>query len=146
MITVNQLLHTKGTEVWCVAPDDTVLTALQRMADKNIGAVLVTDNDALVGIVSERDYARKIVLQQRASHDTLVRDIMTANVVCVRPQQTLQKCLALMTEKRIRHLPVLDDANQLVGLISIGDVVKEIIKEQQILINHLEDYITGVAR
>lgn len=146
MKTVSQLLHTKGADVWSVSPDSTVLEALQLMAEKDIGAVLVIENEQIVGIMSERDYARKVILHHRASRETPVRDIMTSNVVCIRPTQTLQKCMALMTEKRIRHLPVLDDANKLAGLISIGDVVKAIIVEQQILINHLEDYITGSGR
>lgn len=146
MGTVNLLLQTKGTAVWSVKPEDSVLTALQLMAAKNIGAVLVLDEGQIVGIMSERDYARKVALQGKSSRETPVRDIMTTEVVCVRASQTLDKCLALMTEKRIRHLPVVNEENSLHGLVSIGDVVKAVIGEQQILINHLEDYITGVAR
>ncbi len=146
METVKYLLQAKGSDVWSVGPDDSVLTALRLMADKNIGAVLVLEDGQLAGIMSERDYARKVILRDKSSHNTPVRHIMTSEVVCVRPDQTLTKCLALMTEKHIRHLPVVDRENNLLGLVSIGDVVKAVIEEQQILINHLEDYITGTAR
>jgi CBS domain-containing protein len=120
-----------------------VYAALQLMAEKNIGAVLVMKDGQVAGIMSERDYARKVILRDKASRQTPVRDIMTADVVCVRSELSLEKCLALMTEKRIRHLPVLREASQLAGIVSIGDVVKSVIEEQKILINHLEDYITG---
>lgn len=143
MRTVGQLLTAKGTDIWAVAPDDTVFDALQLMADKNIGAVMVLEEGRVVGIMSERDYARKIILQHKTSRSTPVRDIMTSDVVCVRPDLNLDKCLALMTEKRIRHLPILREGNELAGLVSIGDVVKSVIEDQKILINHLEDYISG---
>ncbi len=146
METVKYLLQAKGSAVWSVGPDDSVLTALQMMAEKNIGAVLVLEDGQIAGIMSERDYARKVILRDKSSRNTPVRDIMTSEVVCVRPEQTLTKCLALMTNKHIRHLPVVDQENNLLGLVSIGDVVKAVIEEQQILINHLEDYITGTAR
>ncbi|MCA9968871.1 MAG: CBS domain-containing protein [Anaerolineales bacterium] len=143
MATVGQLLMTKGSDVWAVGPDDTVFAALQLMADKNIGAVMVLEGDRVVGIMSERDYARKVILQQRASRSTPVREIMTADVVFVRPELSLEKCLALMTDKRIRHLPVLHTDSELAGIVSIGDVVKAVIEQQKVLINHLEDYISG---
>lgn len=146
METVKYLLQAKGSAVWSVGLDDSVLTALQLMAEKNIGAVLVLEEGQIAGIMSERDYARKVILRDKSSRNTPVRDIMTSEVVCVRPEQTLTKCLALMTNKHIRHLPVVDQENNLLGLVSIGDVVKAVIEEQQILINHLEDYITGTAR
>lgn len=143
MKLVNQLLQTKGSEVWSVSPDETVLDALELMAEKDIGAVLVLDDEQVAGIMSERDYARKVILQGKASQDTPVREIMSDEVICVRPNQTVRKCMALMTDKRIRHLPVLNDDGGLVGIISIGDVVKAIIEDQKVMINHLEDYITG---
>jgi CBS domain-containing protein len=122
-----------------------VLDALQRMAEKRIGALLVMEGETIVGIVTERDYARKIALLGRTSAATLVRDVMTADVMYVRPTQTSQECMALMTENRLRHLPVVDGA-RLVGLISIGDLVKDIISEQQFIIEQLEHYITGGVR
>lgn len=141
--TVEQILRGKGYNVWSVSPDDTVYEALDVMAEKNIGAVLVLDEEGdLVGIMSERDYARKIILQRRTSRETLVRDIMTSDVVYVRPEQTVEDCMALMTDKRIRHLPVLEDG-ELIGVVSIGDVVKAIISEQEFIIEQLENYITG---
>lgn len=140
MKTVQQLLETKRHGVVSVSPDSTVLDALRVMAEREIGAVLVTDDGHLVGIFSERDYARKVVLQGKASKDTPVREIMTDKVVCVRPTQTIEDCMNLMTDKRIRHLPVLD-SKKVVGVISIGDVVKEMLSEQAYLIQQLESYI-----
>ena len=140
--TVKQLIQRKGSQVWAVQPETTVLEALTLMADKRIGALLVFDENQLVGIFSERDYARKVRLKGKSSHDTPIREIMTENVICVRPEQSMGDCMALMTDKRIRHLPVLDD-NQIIGVVSIGDVVKEIISEQEFVINQLENYITG---
>lgn len=141
MAIVSQMLQGKGSEVYTVAPDATVFEALALMAEKDIGALVVVEKDLVAGIFSERDYARKIVLLGKTSRETLVRDIMTGEVICVTPRQSADKCMAIMTDKRIRHLPVLDDDGRLVGVISIGDVVKTIISEQQVLINHLEDYI-----
>lgn len=143
MKTVNQLLQGKGHDVWSVSPDTSVFEALKLMADKNIGAVLVLEKGQVVGIFSERDYARKVILRGKSSKKTLVSQIMTTGVISIRPDQTVNKCMALMTDKRIRHLPVLKDNGELVGVISIGDVVKSIISDQRIIINHLEDYITG---
>lgn len=142
MKTVRELLQTKGYDIWSVAPDDSVYEALKLMADKNVGAVLVTGAGNLVGILSERDYARKVILKGRTSRDTPVREIMTEKVVYVRPDQTTNECMALMTDKRVRHLPVIEN-DQLIGIISIGDVVKAIISEQEFMIEQLENYITG---
>ncbi len=142
MRTVKDLLRTKGQDFWWVAPEATVYDALTLMAAKNIGAALVLEVGRLVGILSERDYARKVVLRGRTSRDTPVREIMTADPVCVSVTQTIQECMELMTDKRIRHLPVFD-ADQLCGVISIGDVVKDIISEQEFMIEQLEHYITG---
>jgi CBS domain-containing protein len=143
MKTVRQLLRTKGDEVLSVAPDTDVFEALQLMAEKNVGAVLVLDAERLIGIFSERDYARKVILKGKTSRETLVQEIMSSHVVYVRPEQTLDDCMALMTNKRIRHLPVLEENQRVVGVISIGDVVKDIISEQGFLIEQLQNYITG---
>lgn len=140
MKTVQQLLESKRQGVASVAPGMTVLEALQLMAEKEIGAVLVLEGEVLIGIFSERDYARKVVLQGKASKDTPVREIMTEKVVCVRPEQTIEDCMGLMTDKRIRHLPVLQ-AQRVVGVISIGDVVKEMLVEKEFVIQQLESYI-----
>jgi CBS domain-containing protein len=142
MKTVRELLQAKGYDIWSVAPDDSVYDALKLMADKNVGAVLVTEAGNLVGILSERDYARKVTLKGRTSKDTPVREIMTEKVVYVRPDQTSDECMALMTDKRVRHLPVIENG-QLIGIISIGDVVKEIISHQEFMLEQLENYITG---
>jgi CBS domain-containing protein len=141
MTLLSQLLQAKGQEVYSVSPETTVYAALELMAEKNIGAVLVLDEGRVAGIFSERDYARRVVLQGKSSRDTAVADVMTAEVVCARPNLSVEKCLALMTDKRFRHVPVLDEAEQLIGLVSIGDVVKVMLNQQQIIINHLEDYI-----
>lgn len=141
MIIVKQLLEQKGYDVWSVGPDDSIFTALELMAQKNIGAVLVMDGAEVAGIFSERDYARKVILLGRSSRQTPVRDVMTPRVFAVRPDQSVERCMALMTEKRIRHLPVMR-GDEVIGVISIGDVVKALISEQAITIQHLEDYIT----
>ena len=143
MKTVAQLLRTKGNEVLSVAPETAVFAALQLMAEKNVGAVLVLESERLVGIFSERDYARKVILKGKSSKDTLVREIMSSYVLYVRPEQTIDDCMALMTGKRVRHLPVLEDEQRVVGVISIGDVVKDIISEQEFMIEQLQNYITG---
>jgi CBS domain-containing protein len=141
MATVNHMLMLKGNDVYTISPDAMVLDALREMADKDVGALVVTEGEDIVGIFSERDYARKIVLLGKSSRETPVSDIMTGDVICVTPEQSADKCMAIMTDKRIRHLPVLDDDGHLAGIISIGDVVKTIISEQRVMINHLEDYI-----
>ncbi len=142
MTTVAQVLQEKGHAAWSISPDATVYDALRLMADKDIGALLVLEESKLVGILSERDYARKVALKGRFSKDTLVREIMTEDVVYVSPERTIEECMALMTAKRVRHLPVLAN-DQLVGIISIGDAVKAIISEKEFLIHQLERYITG---
>ena len=142
MATVNQMLQGKGREVYTIAPQTTVLEALQMMADQDVGALVVVEGDDIAGIFSERDYARKIVLLGKTSRETPVGAIMTADVICVTPEQSADKCMAIMTDRRIRHLPVLD-GGRLAGIISIGDVVKAIIADQRVMINHLEDYIHG---
>jgi CBS domain-containing protein len=142
MRTVRDILQGKGTEVWSVTPDTTVVDALKLMAEKNIGAVLVLDEDRVVGVLSERDYARKVTLQGRTSKDTAAREIMSGRVVGVEPQQTVEDCMALMTDKRIRHLPVVE-GGEVIGVVSIGDIVKAIISEKEFLIDQLEHYITG---
>jgi CBS domain-containing protein len=143
MKTVRELLRNKGYHVWSIGPDATVYEALTLMAEKDVGALLVLDNAGqLVGILSERDYARKIVLKGKTSRETPVREIMTEKVVWVRPDQTIEECMALMTNKHIRHLPVMEEG-RLLGVISIGDVVKDIISEQEFVIAQLENYITG---
>jgi len=141
-VTVRQLINRKGNQVWSIRPSATVFEALELMAEKRIGALLVMQGTLLVGIFSERDYARKVILQGKSSHNTRVSEIMTANVVGVQPGQTMADCMALMTDKRVRHLPVLED-DEVVGVVSIGDVVKEIISEQEFIIGQLESYITG---
>lgn len=142
MKTVAQILADKGGTVWSLDASRTVYEALELMAEKNIGAVLVTENEEPVGILSERDYARKVVLRKRLSRDTEVSEIMTPDPVCVGPDQDIEACMAIMTAKRFRHLPVVE-AGRLVGLVSIGDVVKSIISEREYLIQQLESYITG---
>jgi len=140
MTIVKQLLEEKGSDVWTVSPEDRVIDALNLMADKNIGALIVTEDDNVVGILSERDYARKVELQGKSADDTRVREIMTRDVICTRPNNTIEECMALMTSKRIRHLPVLKD-DRLAGVISIGDVVKTVISQQEFIIEQLENYI-----
>jgi CBS domain-containing protein len=143
MRTVQDILRTKGTVVWSVTPDTTVYEALQLMAEKNIGAVLVLDEEGCVaGVLSERDYARKVILEGKTSRDTLARDIMSTRVVGVRPDQTIEQCMAIMTDRHVRHLPVVD-GDHVAGVISIGDVVKAIISQQEFMIEQLENYITG---
>ena len=136
------ILQDKGTEVWAVAPDDTVLDALTTMADRNIGAVLVIDDGELVGILSERDYARKAAFNEHVSKDTPVAEIMTTGVYTVTPMERVAECMETMTERRVRHLPVVDDEGAILGLVSIGDIVKATIAQQRDLITQLERYIT----
>ena len=142
MTTVKQILDTKGYAVWSIHPQESVFTAIQHMAEQEVGALVVLEGNAVVGIISERDYARKVILKGRAAHETAVRDIMTPHVICVRLDQSIEECMTIVTERRIRHLPVLD-SGQLVGIISIGDLVKTIIAEQQFVIEQLEHYISG---
>jgi CBS domain-containing protein len=139
--TAAEILSHKGNEVWSAMPGDTILNAIQLMAKHEIGALLVMEDDKLVGIVTERDYTRKVALENRSSKDALVSEIMSTKVLCARPDQTVQECMALMSDKRARHLPVVDH-KKVIGLISIGDLVKSIIREQQFEIEALQYYIT----
>lgn len=141
MQTAAEILRVKGTDVWSIGPDETILIAIQLMASHEIGALLVMDNDKLVGIVTERDYTRKVALEDRSSKKSLVREIMSHKVLCARPEQTVQECMALMTDKRARHLPVVDH-KKVIGIISIGDLVQSIIAEQKFEIEALQHYIT----
>ena len=142
MATVRDMLKTKGFEVWSVTPDASVFDALKLMAEKNIGAVLVMESDKMIGILSERDYARKVILHGKSSAKTPAREIMTERVMCVGPEDSAEQVMALITEKKIRHLPVLEDG-ELIGLISIGDVVKATIAQKEFIIEQLEEYIKG---
>ena len=142
MKSVAQLLKFKSGQIFSIAPDASVYDCVQMLADKGVGALLVMDGPTLVGILSERDYARKVILVGKSSKTTKVREIMTEDVLCVNPRMTNEECMALMTAKRIRHLPVVD-GDQVVGMISIGDLVRDIIAEQQFAIKELERYIHG---
>ncbi len=142
MTAVSQLLQAKGQDIWSIAPDASVYDAIQLMADKQVGALLVLDAQKLVGIISERDYARKVILQGKSSHTTRVSEIMTTTVFYVRPEQSLEDCMAVMTSKRVRHLPVMSEG-RLLGVVSIGDLVKALLAEREIRIEQLEQYITG---
>jgi CBS domain-containing protein len=140
MKSIRQLLQDKSGGLCTIGPDATVFDALKVMAEKNIGALLVVKHDKLVGIVSERDYARKVILLGKSSRDTPVKEIMTERAVCVQPDNTVEECMALMTDKHVRHLPVIEN-EKLIGVLSIGDLVKETISEQQFVIKQLESYI-----
>jgi CBS domain-containing protein len=142
MQTVGQLLRVKGSEVFSVAPQDSVLHAIEVMATRHVGALLVMSQGSLIGIISERDYARKVILKNRSSHDTPVSDIMTSPAVNVTPEDTVHHCMQIMTERRFRHLPVLKDG-RVVGMLSIGDLVKAVIQDQTEQIEQLERYIAG---
>ena len=142
MTTVRDILDRKGRQVYSVHPADSVYRALEIMSDHRVGALMVMDEGRLVGVVSERDYARKIALMGRSSRETRVSDIMTKSVHCVRPRARIEECMALMTDKSVRHLPVLDD-DRLDGVISIGDVVKATITHQEFIIEQLEHFIAG---
>ena len=142
MKTVKQLLEIKGSGIFAIDPETSTYDALQKMADKQIGAMLVMKGETLIGIFSERDYARKVILHGKSSRETPVGDIMSSKVYYVTPQETVEECMALMTEAHIRHLPVVE-GEKVVGVISIGDVVKSIISHQQFMIDQLQKYITG---
>mgnify|MGYP001553720489 CR=1 FL=1 len=142
MLTVAQLLRSKGTDVFSVAPQDSVLHAIEVMATRHVGALLVMNQGELIGIISERDYARKVILKNRSSHDTPVSDIMTSPAIGVSPDDTVHHCMQLMTDGRFRHLPVLK-GGRVVGMLSIGDLVKAVIQEQSEHIEQLERYIAG---
>jgi CBS domain-containing protein len=142
METVRQLLDDKGYQVWTIGPDALVYDAVALMAEKEIGSLAVMQDDRLVGLISERDYARKVILKGRVSKETRVRDIMTTRVPYARPEQTVEECMAVITDQFVRHLPVLENG-RLIGIISIGDLVKAIITEQKFIIDQLVHYITS---
>jgi CBS domain-containing protein len=142
MTIIKHVLDKKGREVHAIQPDASVFDALEKMAKNNIGSLVVIDGDTLIGLITERHYAREIILKGRTSPNTLVRDIMTTKVSCVRPDQSVDECMALMTVRTVRHLPVLEDG-KLVGIVSIGDMVNSIIHDQQFLIEELEHFIHG---
>ncbi|MFT4629140.1 MAG: CBS domain-containing protein [Dinoroseobacter sp.] len=142
MTTVDKLLSIKTKEIWSLAPNDSVFEALELMADKNVSGLLIVKDEKLVGIFTERDYARKLILKGKFSKDTEVGHLMTKNVLYVEPNNTIEDCMKLMTDKRIRHLPVMNK-RQLIGIVTIGDLVKQIISEQETTIHQLENYISG---
>ncbi|HUF05589.1 MAG TPA: CBS domain-containing protein [Aridibacter sp.] len=142
MKLVKHLLEEKGNDIWSIEPDRSVLDAIRMMAEKGIGALLIMKGDELMGILSERDYARKVILQGRSSKETSVHEIMTDKVFCTSPESSVEECMALMTEKRIRHLPVVN-SGAVIGVLSIGDLVKAKIEEQEFQIKQLENYITA---
>jgi CBS domain-containing protein len=140
--TVSRILERKDCSVWSIAPEAMVYDAIKLMAQKNVGALLVLENDRLVGIISERDYTRKVILQGKSSKETAVREIMTQELVTAEPNDNIGECMLIMTQRRVRHLPVLD-GSRLIGVVSIGDLLKWLISEQDAAIDHLERYITG---
>ena len=142
MATVMQLLDQKGHEVLSIGPDDSMFKAIKKMADNDVGSLVVREGEKLVGIITERHYARNVFLKGRSSPETTVREIMSTHVVCARPEQSVEECMAVMTDKAVRHLPVLE-RKQLIGIVSIGDLVKNIISDQIFVIEQLEHYITS---
>jgi CBS domain-containing protein len=142
MDKVRDVLAVKGTQVWEIGPNATVLEALRLMAAKDVGALLVTEHGEPVGIFSERDHVRRVAQTGKASEDVAVREVLTQKVLCVPPDRTIQECMAIMTEKHVRHLPVVDDG-KVVGMVSIGDIVKAVVSQQKFIIGQLESYIVG---
>jgi CBS domain-containing protein len=140
--TIDKILRQKSGRIWSIPPDATVYDAIALMAEKNVGALLVMENEQLVGIVSERDYSRKVMLRGKTSRNSTVREIMTTELTTAHPRETVEECLRFMTDKRIRHLPVIEDGS-LRGVISIGDLVKEVISSQKATLDQLRDYISG---
>ena len=141
-MTVKHLLEQKGRSLWTIAPDATVLDAVAKMAEKDIGSLVVMDGEELVGIITERHYSRNVVLKGKTSPTTLVREIMETNVIHVRPEQPVELCMTLMTDKRVRHLPVVEDT-KVIGIVSIGDLLKYVISKKEFAIDQLEHYIQG---
>jgi CBS domain-containing protein len=142
MTTVRQLLDQKGKTIWSIEPDATVFDAVAKMAEKNVGSLLVMDDDKLIGIITERHYARKVVLKGKTSPTIPVRDIMESEIIAVLPEQSVEQCMAIMTEKRVRHLPVVQ-GDKPIGIVSIGDLVKSIISDQKFIIDQLVHFIHG---
>jgi CBS domain-containing protein len=142
MVTIRQLLDQKGGKICSIHPDATVFDAIAKMAENEIGSLIVMDSEALVGIITERDYARDVILKGRTSHATLVHEIMTKHVITVRPEQSVAECMAIMTDRRVRHLPVIK-GDKIIGIVSIGDLVKSIIDDQKFTIDQLNHYISG---
>jgi len=140
--TVGSVLKRKGSEIWFVTPDQTVYEAIESMAHKGVGALLVISGDKLVGIISERDYARKVTLEGKSSRTTLVKEIMTSPVIFVTPDQSVDECMGIITRSRIRHLPIMEN-EKVLGVVSIGDLVKWVVSEQEETIEHLQNYITA---
>ena len=143
MKTLRQFIAGKNKPIATIAPEETVLRALELMAKHDVGALLVLEGDRLAGVFSERDYARKVILQGKSSRETKVSEVMTGKVLYVTPDASIEECMAIMTEKHFRHLPVLDDSHNVVGIVSIGDLIKETISQQKFIISQLENYITG---
>jgi CBS domain-containing protein len=143
MSTLRHILQLKGNDVWSISPGATVFEALRLMSDKDVGALLVMEADHLVGMISERDYARKVILQGKSSRDTLVGEIMTSKVISIHPDQTVQECMGLMNDHRIRHVPVVDEGEHVLGVVSIGDVLKDIIYMQKRRIKEMETRLSG---
>ena len=142
MKTINNLIHARDGEVWSVSPDDTVYNAVKILVEKNIGALLVVQQGKPIGVVSERDCARKVLLSDKSARETQVSEIMSSRVIYAKPSHTIDECMALMTEKRVRHLPIMED-DKVLCMISLGDLVKSVISEQQHIIEQLEHYISG---
>ncbi|OGO16471.1 MAG: histidine kinase [Chloroflexi bacterium RBG_16_48_8] len=140
MITIRHLLETKGYDIWSISPNATVYEAIQLLAEKDIGALIVMEGEKLVGVISERDYARKLKLKGKSSVDTKVSEVMSSNVITLGPDQTLEDCMAVMTQKHVRHLPIIDQG-KVIGVVSIGDAVNATIANQEFLIEQLEKYI-----
>ena len=145
MITIEHLLKNKENQIWSVEPKISIFEALKIMSDKEIGALLVIEDEKLVGIFSERDYARKVILKGKSSKNTQVGELMTKKVLYIDPEKTINDCMAIMTDKHIRHLPVIEN-DKVIGMVTIGDVISQIISEQEFTIKHLENYITGTHR
>lgn len=139
---VKNILESKGSDIFDIGPDNTVYEAIEKMASKNIGALLVMDGEALVGIITERDYRNRVILKGRASKTTSVKTIMSTGLYCVKPSEKVETCMALMTDRKVRHLPVMEN-DELKGILSIGDLVKALISKQKVEIHDLRDYITG---
>ncbi len=144
MKLIRQILEGKPADIWLISPNKSVYEAIEVMSSKDIGALLVVEDEKLCGLISERDYTRKVILKERSSKNTLVKNIMTEKVYTAKPEDSIQECMALMTDQHFRHLPILDkDSKKILGMVSMGDLVKSIIEEQEFVINQLESYISS---